>query len=60
MPNTTSPIFIVCPKCGYLLDVKKNPSSGRVEGEKECKNCDAKVAWSVYGDRVFPYIKQKS
>ena len=57
MANVIEPIFIVCPNCGYLLDTKKNPSSSRTEGGKECKNCGANVGWSIYGNRVFPYIK---
>lgn len=51
-------VFIVCPVCGYLVDVKY-PTPARSNGNKKCENCGSKVGWSIYENRVFPYIKDK-
>ena len=45
-------VFIVCPACGYLIDIRY-VMSRRSDGSKKCKNCGKQVGWSTYANCVF-------
>lgn len=55
-------IFVVCPSCGYLVKVLSNKTieTTRKNGNKKCENCKKDVDWSIYGESIFSYIKEKN
>lgn len=58
---TLKTFFVVCPACGYLVEVLSNKTitTTRKNGNKKCENCKKDIGWSIYGEYIFPYIKEK-
>lgn len=61
MKVTLKTFFVVCPSCGYLVEFLSNETikTTRKNGNKKCENCKKDVGWSIYGEYIFPYIKEK-